>query len=53
MPVAAWMNPYSGDLDEINGHALAGVIHRARSGEFDSANSVLFWHTGGQPSAIV
>jgi 1-aminocyclopropane-1-carboxylate deaminase/D-cysteine desulfhydrase-like pyridoxal-dependent ACC family enzyme len=33
--------------------ALAGLIHRARSGEFDSVNSVLFWHTGGQPGAIV
>jgi len=33
--------------------ALAGLIHRARSGEFDAINSVLFWHTGGQPSAIV
>jgi D-cysteine desulfhydrase len=33
--------------------ALAGLIHRARSGEFDTAGSVLLWHTGGQPSAIV
>jgi len=33
--------------------ALAGLIHRARSGEFDSVNSVLFWHSGGQPGAIV
>ena len=32
--------------------ALAGLIHRVRSGEFDSVGSVLFWHTGGQPSAI-
>ena len=32
--------------------ALAALIHRARSGEFDSAGTVLFWHTGGQPSAI-
>jgi 1-aminocyclopropane-1-carboxylate deaminase/D-cysteine desulfhydrase-like pyridoxal-dependent ACC family enzyme len=33
--------------------ALAGLIHRARRGEFDSASVVLFWHTGGQPSAII
>jgi 1-aminocyclopropane-1-carboxylate deaminase/D-cysteine desulfhydrase-like pyridoxal-dependent ACC family enzyme len=33
--------------------AMAGLIHRARSGEFDAAGSVLLWHTGGQPSAIV
>ena len=33
--------------------ALAGLIHRARSGEFDAVKTVLFWHTGGQPSAIV
>ena len=33
--------------------ALAGLIHRARSGEFDSASTVLLWHTGGQPSAII
>jgi 1-aminocyclopropane-1-carboxylate deaminase/D-cysteine desulfhydrase-like pyridoxal-dependent ACC family enzyme len=33
--------------------ALAGLIHRARSGAFDAVNSVLLWHTGGQPSAIV
>jgi 1-aminocyclopropane-1-carboxylate deaminase/D-cysteine desulfhydrase-like pyridoxal-dependent ACC family enzyme len=32
--------------------ALAGLINRARRGEFDAAGSVLFWHTGGQPSAI-
>lgn len=32
--------------------AMAGLIHRARSGEFDSFHTVLFWHTGGQPSAI-
>jgi 1-aminocyclopropane-1-carboxylate deaminase/D-cysteine desulfhydrase-like pyridoxal-dependent ACC family enzyme len=33
--------------------AMAGLINRARRGEFDSATDVLFWHTGGQPSAIV
>jgi 1-aminocyclopropane-1-carboxylate deaminase/D-cysteine desulfhydrase-like pyridoxal-dependent ACC family enzyme len=33
--------------------ALAGLIHRVRSGEFDSAGIVLLWHTGGQPSAII
>lgn len=33
--------------------ALAGLIHRARNGEFDTAGTVLLWHTGGQPSAII
>jgi 1-aminocyclopropane-1-carboxylate deaminase/D-cysteine desulfhydrase-like pyridoxal-dependent ACC family enzyme len=33
--------------------AMAGLINRARRGEFDSVGTVLFWHTGGQPSAIV
>jgi 1-aminocyclopropane-1-carboxylate deaminase/D-cysteine desulfhydrase-like pyridoxal-dependent ACC family enzyme len=33
--------------------AMAGLINRARRGEFDSASDVLFWHTGGQPGAIV
>ena len=32
--------------------ALAGLIHRVRSGEFETAGSVLLWHTGGQPGAI-
>ena len=32
--------------------ALAGVIARARRGEFDGAESVLFWHTGGQASVL-
>jgi L-cysteate sulfo-lyase len=32
--------------------AMAGLIHRARRGEFDDFRDVLFWHTGGQPSAI-
>lgn len=32
--------------------ALAGLIHRARRGEFDIVDSVLFWHTGGQPSVL-
>jgi 1-aminocyclopropane-1-carboxylate deaminase/D-cysteine desulfhydrase-like pyridoxal-dependent ACC family enzyme len=32
--------------------ALAGLINRARRGEFETAGTVLFWHTGGQPSAI-
>jgi len=31
--------------------AMAGLIARARKGQFDRS-SVLFWHTGGQPSAI-
>lgn len=33
--------------------AMAGLIHRARRGEFDGPGDVVFWHTGGQPSAIV
>ena len=33
--------------------AMAGLMNRAHRGEFDSASEVLFWHTGGQPSAIV
>lgn len=32
--------------------ALAGLIARARRGEFDGAGSVLFWHTGGQASVL-
>ena len=32
--------------------ALAGLINRARRGEFDAVGTVLFWHTGGQPGAI-
>lgn len=32
--------------------ALAGLIARARGGEFDAAGSVLFWHTGGQASVL-
>ena len=28
--------------------AMAGLISRVRSGEFDEAATVLFWHTGGQ-----
>jgi len=32
--------------------AMAGLINRARRGEFDAAGTVLFWHTGGQPAAI-
>jgi 1-aminocyclopropane-1-carboxylate deaminase/D-cysteine desulfhydrase-like pyridoxal-dependent ACC family enzyme len=32
--------------------AMAGLMNRARRGEFDSVSEVLFWHTGGQPSAI-
>ena len=33
--------------------AMAGLISRAHRGQFDSAAEVLFWHTGGQPSAII
>ena len=33
--------------------AMAGLMNRARRGEFDAVGEVLFWHTGGQPSAIV
>ena len=33
--------------------AMAGLMNRAHRGEFDSASEVLFWHTGGQPGAIV
>ena len=33
--------------------ALAGLISRARRGEFDAVDEVLFWHTGGQPSALI
>ena len=33
--------------------AMAGLINRAHRGEFDSVSDVLFWHTGGQPGAIV
>lgn len=32
--------------------ALAGLIARARHGELDNAESVLFWHTGGQASVL-
>src|SRR5436853_503640 len=28
--------------------AMAGLIARVRRGEFDTARTVLFWHTGGQ-----
>jgi 1-aminocyclopropane-1-carboxylate deaminase/D-cysteine desulfhydrase-like pyridoxal-dependent ACC family enzyme len=33
--------------------AMAGLIHLARRGDFDESVDVVFWHTGGQPSAIV
>jgi len=29
--------------------AMAGLIARVRSGEFSEGQTVLFWHTGGQP----
>ena len=32
--------------------ALAGLIARARGGEFQPGTTVLFWHTGGQASAL-
>ena len=28
--------------------AMAGLIARLRSGEFNASGTVLFWHTGGQ-----
>ena len=27
---------------------MAGLIARLRTGAFDAAKTVLFWHTGGQ-----
>jgi 1-aminocyclopropane-1-carboxylate deaminase/D-cysteine desulfhydrase-like pyridoxal-dependent ACC family enzyme len=32
--------------------AMAGLIARARSGEFANDQTVLFWHTGGQASVL-
>ena len=32
--------------------AMAGLIARARRGEFDGGKTVLFWHTGGQASTL-
>lgn len=32
--------------------ALAGLIARARRGDFGAGTSVLFWHTGGQASVL-
>lgn len=32
--------------------ALAGLIHRARRGEFGAEDTVLFWHTGGQTGVL-
>ena len=32
--------------------AMAGLIARARSGAFDGASTVLFWHTGGQAGVL-
>jgi D-cysteine desulfhydrase len=32
--------------------AMAGLIARARRGEFSPGATVLFWHTGGQASVI-
>jgi D-cysteine desulfhydrase/L-cysteate sulfo-lyase len=29
--------------------AMAGLIARVRTGEFSASDTVLFWHTGGQP----
>ena len=29
--------------------AMAGLIARVRSGDFDIDSTVLFWHTGGLP----
>jgi 1-aminocyclopropane-1-carboxylate deaminase/D-cysteine desulfhydrase-like pyridoxal-dependent ACC family enzyme len=31
--------------------AMAGLIHRARAGDFRDADTVLFWHTGGLVTA--
>ena len=33
--------------------AMAGLIARARRREFAGAKSILFWHTGGQASALI
>ena len=32
--------------------AMAGLIARARSGAFNDARCVVFWHTGGQPGVL-
>ena len=32
--------------------AMAGLIERARRGEFSANQTVLFWHTGGQPGVL-
>ena len=38
-------------LDPVyTGRAAAGLIELVRKGFFKTAESVLFWHTGGQPA---
>ena len=32
--------------------AMAGLIARARRNEFKSNQTILFWHTGGQPGVL-
>ena len=32
--------------------ALAGLVARARRGDFPDGTTVLFWHAGGQPGAL-
>jgi D-cysteine desulfhydrase family pyridoxal phosphate-dependent enzyme len=32
--------------------AMAGLIARIRAGEFDSSQTILFWHTGGTPGVF-
>lgn len=38
-------------LDPVyTGRAMGGLIDMIRTGQIDSANNVLFWHTGGAPA---
>jgi D-cysteine desulfhydrase family pyridoxal phosphate-dependent enzyme len=38
-------------LDPVyTGRAMAGLVAKIRAGEFESSQSVVFWHTGGQPA---
>ena len=38
-------------LDPVyTGRAAAGMIDLLRKGQFDKSETVLFWHTGGQPA---
>jgi 1-aminocyclopropane-1-carboxylate deaminase/D-cysteine desulfhydrase-like pyridoxal-dependent ACC family enzyme len=41
-------------LDPVyTGRAAAGLIDLIRRGEFGRSETVLFWHTGGQPALFV